>query len=117
MTVRCSEVFINDFLPEVRAVNPEAIQAIQDQINSGLEQIEAERGLNDLGLLEYCKSGNVANSGRQRKPCAALAQMMDALRKGIPSLAANAENPQSPKTVEGATKAITPGSAPVNGTQ
>jgi hypothetical protein len=89
LTIRCSEVFINDFLPSVKAVEPDKLAVILADIDRGLKAVETKRGIEDVGLLQYCGKGNLMNKNLQAGPCGALLKIMDVLRSEIPVLEKN----------------------------
>jgi len=91
LTVRCAQKFEQDFLPKIQSINMSEFENIQSQLLLGLEALEAERGIQDIGLLGYCQGQNAVNLGRQVSECTALLGLISKL-KGLSSVINRAGN-------------------------
>jgi len=109
ISVRCSEAFVNKFLPAVKALSVADLKSAQETIQKGIAQLESEKGISNVGYLKYCESKNSVNKANQAKPCEALQQIMTEFKKLAPTftkqveLAANSKN-GSDKKVQPAVK-------------
>lgn len=102
ISARCADAFTNKFLPAVKGLSVEDLKAAQEKIKKGLAQLESEKGISGVGLLQYCDSKNSLNKELQSKPCEALQQIVSEFRKIAPNFAKQADaqlaaNTASPK--------------------
>ena len=65
LTVRCTKAFVS-FSETARSFDPKKIDEIQKQIVSGVQALEKERGISDVGILSYCADQNKMNRGTQK---------------------------------------------------
>lgn len=90
LTVRCATAF-EEFLPTVAAIDAAKLGEIQNALKEALNRIEQERGIHDIGLLDYCAQNNQINKERQKFECEALLKLLRHVETEIPSLSARAE--------------------------
>lgn len=91
LTVRCAKAFNENFLPNVQALDAAALSQIQEQVKKGVAELEAARGIGEIGILAYCQDGNSLNKGRQRSECSALVSILEKFRSEARTIAAAAE--------------------------
>lgn len=100
LTVRCTKAFVN-FAETARSFNPQKIDEIQKQIIAGVQALEKERGVSDVGILSYCADQNKMNRGNQKSECSAITTLMNHFKKSLPTVASAAQQGSKSTTGSG----------------
>lgn len=79
LTARCAKAF-EDFLVKVNGVDPHRFLKIQETVKQGVRVLEKEKGIQQIGLLDFCKQQRQINNKHQAPECVAVLDLMEIVK-------------------------------------